>query len=225
MKIEPDLPHYLGDLRIKMVCPHCNTFTKITFDAWTAKQTYDRNKMKKVGTLYHCESCLNPIFISWHVQNYGGTMPTVLQPELANIVIPKHDLSYTPGEVSKDFLEALKCYGIGCFNAFAAMCRRTIQQICLQKEIKGSDKVKKQAEKLKEELADTEMSEIIDAVIVAGHDGTHPHLPEVDEDRAGKLLALMNDIIDQIYNRPGRLSDAKKSRQNKINKNKTPSTL
>jgi len=225
MKIEPSLPFYLGQLCIKLVCPFCNTFTKITLETWTPQNTYVHTKLKKVGSIYHCESCLNPIFIIWNVKTYQSSMPEVLQPELVNIVIPEHDFSYTPSGVSEDYLEALKCYGISCYNAFAAMCRRVIQQICMDKDIKGSDKVKKQVKKLKEELGDPEMSEILDALIVAGHDGAHPHLPEVDEKRAEKILALMNDIIDQIYNRPGRLEAAKMLRKEAIDKSKKPPTL
>lgn len=137
-----------------------------------------------------------------------------------HIAVPGSNLAFVPEDVKKEYQEALKCYGIICYNAFAAMCRRTLQQICMHKEIKGSDKVKKQVAKLKEELGDPEMSEILDALVVAGHNGAHPHLPMVNEKRAEIILALMNDIIDQIYNRPGRLEKAKKLRKEALEESK-----
>lgn len=224
MEIEPKLPHNILSMRIRMNCPHCSAYTKITLLVYSSTDSCRHLGMNKVGSIFYCESCLEPIFICWQLKDKKHSPPIVDQPQLMHISMPKSDLTYVQDKVKKEYIEALKCYGITCYNAFAAICRRTIQTICMDKEIAGTTKVMKQVEKLKKELADPEMSDILDELIISGHNGVHPHLPEVKEERAEKMLALMNDLLDQIYNRPGRLKVMKKLRQKAINKVKKKTT-
>lgn len=224
MNIEPKLPHILHEIRIRMNCPHCNVYTKISLLSQTSIDACRSLGMDKIGAIYYCEGCLGLIFICWHVGDINRAPAKVDNPQLMHIATPKSNLTYVANEVKKEYTEALKCYGIACFNAFAAQCRRTIQSICMDKAIEGTTRVMKQVEKLKNDLEDPEMSEILDELVVSGHNGAHPHLPEVGEERAEKMLALMNDLLDQLYNRPGRLKAAKELRLKTINQDKKDST-
>lgn len=218
MKIQPKEMGLIQNLRIRLNCPHCNTFTKISLVEYIQRPKKESIGIEKIGSIYYCESCLRIIYITWDVQGYSGSNPIVKSPRIINIALPQHDFSFVPESVQEEYIEALRCYGIKCYNAFASMCRRTIQMICIEDKIKGKSKVKKQAEELKKKLDDEEMSEIIDAIIIAGHNGAHPHLPKVTGERATKILALMNDLLDQIFNRPGRLQEAKELRKDEIAK-------
>ena len=53
-------------------------------------------------------------------------------------------------------------------------------------------------------------------LIIDGHDGTHPHLPRVNVDRARILVELMKDVLYQIYIRKAKVQEALKLRQQAI---------
>jgi hypothetical protein len=132
-----------------------------------------------------------------------------------HLAMPKVDWTYISPEVRRDFTEALRCFAVECYNAFAAMCRRTIQTICADHTIKGKSKVQKQVDEFKKQIEDEEMSELLDELVKSGHDGAHPYFPIIDRTRADIILALMVDLLDQVYSRRGRIAEAKRLRDNK----------
>jgi hypothetical protein len=211
--IEPHLPYYLTHIRIRSKCPHCKAYAQ--FQLLTASD--HKINRRDLGSIFYCTSCNNIIFIKWKINSIQNNIASVFDPELSQISMPDSDLTYVPDLVKKEYLEALKCYGISCYNAFAAMSRRSIQAIFMDKNIDGTSKVKNQFKKFIEEYSDPEVEEILNELIITGHDGSHPHLPQVNEKRANLMLYLMNDLLEQIYNRPGKISEAKKLRNEVIN--------
>ena len=208
LDVEPEMPKPITELRVRGTCPYCSSYSYFNY---IASSPSNINK-DVVGSIYHCVSCRNIIFIKWGVKEIRSNISWVRSPELMHIQTPEADLQYVPEEIKKEYAEALKCFGINCYNAFSAMSRRTIQAICLDKNIGGTAKVKKQVQRLIEEFGDIEIEEILDELIKTGHNGAHPHLPKVDKERAALTLRLMNDLLDQIYNRPGRIEEIKKMR-------------
>jgi len=88
------------------------------------------------------------------------------------------EMQYLASPVLDDFREALTCYANSCWNAFAAMCRRCIQSVSQIFGAEGSAKVQAQLQALKNMgVADDDTFEQLDAIMLAGHDGAHPHLP------------------------------------------------
>jgi hypothetical protein len=120
-------------------------------------------------------------------------------------------------ELKADFDEALRCYANAAYNAFAAMCRRCIQTIAKDKGVKGTNKVQDQVKEVKEllDLDDTTFSEL-SAVMLGGHDGAHPHLPTVKEDRAGILLEMLKEVVHHLYVRKARAAEALRLRKEQI---------
>ncbi len=59
---------------------------------------------------------------------------------------------------------------------------------------------------------------ILNQIILDGHDGAHPHLPSITVERAKILLELMKDIMYELFVRKGKIEDAKKLRQEQIDK-------
>jgi hypothetical protein len=51
------------------------------------------------------------------------------------------------------------------------------------------------------------------AIMLAGHDGSHPHLPDIDDERAELLLNLVRDLMREIYTRPAQIRRAGTLRQ------------
>ncbi len=58
--------------------------------------------------------------------------------------------------------------------------------------------------------------ELARQIMLTGHDGAHPHLPEVDQARAAVLLSLLQDLTYQLYTRPGKAREAAELRQRAV---------
>jgi hypothetical protein len=120
-----------------------------------------------------------------------------------------YELQYLPGEVAEDFREALVCYSSSCFNAFAAMCRRCIQSASTELGSEGSSKVQNQLADLKSTgVVDDETFAVLKEIMLAGHDGAHPHLPKLNSDRAAVLLELMKDVLYQLFVRQAKIRES-----------------
>jgi len=111
---------------------------------------------------------------------------------------------------------------MSAFNGFAAMCRRSIQSICTDLGAEASTKVQSQIKEMIDMVGlDQEMIELATQIMLSGHDGAHPHLPEVDQERAKILLSLLQDLTYQLYTRPGKVKEAAKLRKSATEKSKS----
>lgn len=127
------------------------------------------------------------------------------------------DYQHLPEGVASDFREALISYSHSCWNAAAAMCRRTIQSVAMNLGVDGTDRVSNQIKEAKEASEmDDDTYAALKAVMLGGHDGSHPHLPAVSPQRAAVLVEMMKDILTQIYIRKARIQAAMKMRQEAI---------
>lgn len=63
---------------------------------------------------------------------------------------------------------------------------------------------------------DDQLKEILDEVTQIGHDGAHPFLPPVNEQRAEKLFVFLKEIVHQLYDLPAVLGNSKMLRQEAI---------
>lgn len=199
-------------------CPHCDKPVGITLVSAPNAQLVEKHSLETVGAVYKCEGCKRPIHFQYYgcrashgdLQIQGGKQITHARPRL--------DLSnVTNQEVKNDVEEALDCYGVGAWNGFAAMCRRVLQSIYEDRGVKGSSKVQKQTEVFISTYDfDDEMKEILREITQTGHDGAHPFLPVVSEQRAQKLLVFLREIVHQIYDLPASLGESKQLREEAI---------
>jgi hypothetical protein len=125
-------PTDVVDRHYTLDCPHCQARSGISAVSIPRWEFLDRLRPRNVGIAYCCDSCNEPIFLTFRVVQYGGKGvknpihihddPTEVQRPLA-----KFELQYLPPEVAEDFREALSCYSNLSFNTFGAMCRRSVQ--------------------------------------------------------------------------------------------------
>jgi hypothetical protein len=133
------------------------------------------------------------------------------------------DYQHLPEAVASDFKEALTSYSHSCWNAAAAMCRRTVQSAAEALGAHGSDKVTSQILDIKEVAGiDDDTFATLKQVILVGHDGSHPHLPKVGEGRAAVLVELMKDVLYQLFIRKAKVQEAAKLREEAIAAKKPP---
>lgn len=169
-----------------------------------------RDKVTEVIISYMCDSCLRSIPIRWRIREFDNKqLPIVLGPEMILPAREPFDFDHVPPAVAKEISEGLDCLSVGACNGFAAMCRRTIQAICTTLGAEASTKIKDQIEEMaKVAQLNDETKGVAIEIMMVGHDGSHPHLPDVDPERAAILLTLVQDIIYQLFTRPGKMKES-----------------
>jgi hypothetical protein len=201
-------PNILGALQLGGICPHCKTGTRFTITVSPTERLF-QDQAKELIAGYSCDLCLRAVPIRWTIQSFNGSQPTVVQPEMVLPTRESFDFSHVPQEVEKEIREGLDCLSVGAYNGFAGLCRRTIQAICTNLGADSSTKVKAQIEEMVTLTGlDKEWKELALQIMFAGHDGSHPHLPDINADRAAILLSLVRDLAYQLYTRPGKVREA-----------------
>lgn len=201
----------ITDKHFTVKCPHCGVpsgLSAISIPQWELLVRY---KPERTGVGYRCDACSKPVFLRFAVSYDLSHNQITLQEPHEEVERPQetYEFSYLPNEVASDFREALTSYSNSCFNAFAAMCRRTIQSGCTVLGVDGKDKVLKQIEDLKTVTqVDEETFDVLKTVVIAGHDGAHPHLPILSAERAEVLLELMKDVLYQLFVRKKKIEEA-----------------
>jgi len=213
-----DIQHLI-DNPINLRCPHCSTLTALIPVSVPRFELVHRFKLKSVGIVYRCSSCNAPVYLQFMVQNLGNPIILSEEFERVNAAIEPFETRYLAGSVLSDLEEALKCYANSCWNAFAAMSRRCIQSVSEDLGASGTTKVQDQLRELKEMgVADDETFEQLRAIMLSGHDGAHPHLPQLSPARAAVLLQLLKDVLYQLYVRPAKIREAAELRKGAIDK-------
>ncbi len=207
------------DRHFNVKCPHCTAFASLSPISIPKYELLERYRPKDVGVAYICNACQRTVFLRFSVKYDFGNLQLDIGPNIEEVERPMEDFEheYLPGIVRSDFQEALSCISNSCFNAFAAMCRRTIQSASAELGADGKDKVQRQVEALRSIAdVDDETFDIIKAIVLAGHDGAHPHLPALSQERAEVLLELMKDVMHQLFVRKKKLEEAVLRRQQVI---------
>jgi hypothetical protein len=178
-----------------------------------------KRELKAVAAGYACDNCNGPIPIVWsYVKPDGIGVVLALGREVLRVREP-FDFAHVPDPVKAPIEEALDCLSVNAYNGFAAMCRRTIQAACTELGAEGSTKVEAQIRELKQIGAlDDETFPAVYQIMLGGHDGAHPQLPSVDQDRARLLLQMLRDVIYELFTRHGRAREAAQKRAEAIKK-------
>jgi hypothetical protein len=105
--------------------------------------------------------------------------------------------------------EALACFSNASYNAFASMCRRTMQAVFADLGEAGKLRIFDQLNDVRV-MADIDSPTFIDIkrVIFGSDNDPYPSLPMLDDQQAGVLLEVTKDLLYQVYVRKGRLQQA-----------------
>ena len=219
-EIQP--PNHWARIRPGGICPHCKESSRFALTSNPDVQKIMSDNILYFVLCYSCDACLMPIPIQWKVYNYeGGDSIKVCNPEMLLISKEPFDFDHVPDYVKTEIQEAIDCLSVSAYNGFAALCRRSIQAICTNLGAGATDKVKQQVnEMITATGLDEEWRELTIQIMLSGHDGAHPHLPEVGLDRATVLLSLVQDLTYQLYTRPGKIKEAASLRQTAIKRSK-----
>ncbi|SMO76127.1 protein of unknown function [Gracilimonas mengyeensis] len=181
-----------------------------------------RDGIAEIISSYSCDACLRIIPIYWDIDGWTGqNVPVVNNPEMIMTVKEDFDFENVPDSIKSEIDEALDCLSVNAYHGFAALCRRSVQAICDNLGADGSTKVQNQITELLEMMGlDKEWEDMAKQIMLTGHDGAHPQLPEVNLKRASVLISLLQDLTYQLYTRPGKIKEAAKLRKEAIQKGK-----
>ncbi|MBA4313603.1 MAG: hypothetical protein C0417_13340 [Chlorobiaceae bacterium] len=215
-------PTALIELRPGCVCPQCRVASRFTLVTNVKSDILGPDKIKQFIASYSCDNCLAPLPIQWTITGWNGNRPIVTSPKVVSSIKELFEFEHVPESVKTEIEEALDCLSVSAFNGFAAVCRRATQAICVNIGADATTKIKTQIEDMiKTSGLGDEWKELAYQIMLSGHDGSHPHLPDVTSERADVLLSLLKDLTYQLYTRPGKIKQAALLRQSAINSSKT----
>ena len=202
--------HHDQERSLALNCPHCQVFSHITAVSVPQYSELVSARPSHVGIVYRCDSCNAPIFLRFAVKMYAPN-----RVELASTYVElerareKFNFTYLPEDSEKLFREALACYSGGQFNAFASMCRRTIQAVIRDLGENGRMRIFNQLAEARE-LAeiDAETFATVKKVMFGSDADAWPSTPEIGAYEAGVLLELVKDVLYEAYVRKGKLQQS-----------------
>lgn len=202
--------HHEQEANLALTCPHCQVLSHITPIAVPTFDELVSHRPKHVGVVYRCDSCNAPIFLRFPVRMYGNNR-VELGAQYIEVERPREKFSYTylPEEIEALFREALNCFSNAQYNAFASMCRRTMQAAFADLGEAGKLRIFDQLNDVRA-MADIDAPTFIDVkrVIFGTDNDPHPSMPLIEDQLAGVLLEVIKDLVHQMYVRKGRLQQA-----------------
>jgi hypothetical protein len=195
---------------LALTCPHCSVLAHITPQALPHFAELNASRPKHIGAVYRCDACNAPIFLRFNVRGYSAER-IELSSHFSEVERPseKFNFTYLPQDTEVLFRETLQCYSHGMFNAFASMCRRTMQSVFLDLGETGKLRVFDELNDVRDMAQiDGNAFSAIKRVLFDTDADAAPSLPLLDDDQAGLLLEVIKDLLYQSYVRKARLQQA-----------------
>jgi hypothetical protein len=192
-----------------LTCASCGVFAHMTPIAVPDFTALSRYKPPDTGLVFRCDNCNSPVFLRFPVKAYTEDH-VELSTNFIEVERPKEsfDFTYLPEETEVLFREALECYSMNALNAFASMCRRTIQRVFQDLGETGKMRIFEQCNEIRE-LAEVEHATFnVVRRVLFDTDASREGMPLITAIEAGVLMEFMRDILYESYVRKGRLQQA-----------------
>lgn len=202
-----DIPPGAEPIKPVYLCPFCKVRTTFEPVGWTLNHWIAK-----------CDNCCKQFFakVKYTGTVYGTDGKTRIKFEVIETypktVEERHEA--IPEHIWNDFFEALKDYEIKSFKSTVVMCRRTMQNICLDKGATKKDasgswiNLRNQ---IKQAFAGAEyefLRGLSEEIKYFGDYGAHPQEDEIDEvieEEAKDILEFTKSFIEIIYIQPYRV--------------------
>jgi hypothetical protein len=187
-------------------CPHCGAHAQLLPIATPAFAAVAAARPRHVGLVFRCAACNEPRFLRATVRAVDPDR-IELSSQLTEIerAPEPFQYDYLPAGVALLFREAMACYAAGCFNAFASMCRRTIEaaldDVGRNAKLRWYDLYK---DAVRIGAVDELLAQPVEAILFGGASV----LPEIGADQAAVLIEVIKDMLYQWYVRTAKLRAA-----------------
>ncbi|MGB7208604.1 MAG: DUF4145 domain-containing protein [Pyrinomonadaceae bacterium] len=177
-----------------MLCPHCGAFSPAQGVA--LPQNY------YVVTCYRCKESVMMMVDGDKIIDYYPKQKVTVD-------------AFVPGEISRDYLEAQRCFSVAAWQGCCVMARRCMHLIVEKFEAVGSD-LYKQIEDLKtRQLITPVLADAAQRVRALGKHGAHPYdgkgnaFNELDLEDARSALEFCQFLFDQLFIQPKKIEASK----------------
>jgi hypothetical protein len=131
------------------------------------------------------------------------------------LVFPSPDLQANPRApqpIRRAFEEACGCYRAQAYTASAIMCRKALEGICVEHDVKERN-LALSLKKMKDTgLIDDRLFEWSDALRLAGNEAAHGVETNIESADAKDIIEFTNAIIDYMFSFRDRFDQFKKRR-------------
>jgi hypothetical protein len=135
---------------------------------------------------------------------------TVLFPPNENSVNPN-----LPKPLQSSYSEALACYKVKSFTATAIMCRKTLEGICVEHEVKGHNLVSSLKELREKGIIESKLYEWADALRISGNEAAHDVNVTVSAEDARDILEFTKALMEYVFTFRDKFEEFKKRRDSK----------
>ena len=191
-------------------CPYCGKQVTLTPLAWTLEHV-----------IYQCDNrnCQKSFYAK--VKHTGTRISASTEPSLLmfdiietypKCVPEKHES--IPPKIWDDYLEASKSFDAGSFKASVVMCRRMLQNVCLEHGAKNKDNngnwiaLRNQIKEAFPQKDYALIHAIADKIKYFGDYGAHPqddNIDDVKQNSASEILRFSYKILEIAYITPWEL--------------------
>jgi hypothetical protein len=192
-----------------VTCPSCSVMSHLTPVSTPRYEELRRYQPKEVGVVFRCDACNAPVFLKYPVKAYGDNR-IELSSNYCEIERPveRFDFTYLPEDSEVLFREALNSFSHTNNNAFASMCRRTVQHVFEDLGETGKMQIFDQCNEIRDMAEiDDDSYELVRRILFDSDEG-RDSLPLISAVEAGVLLEFMRDILYQAYVRKGKIQQA-----------------
>jgi len=185
-------------------CPYCGIMTTVSPIRWTLSHWIGKCDNSKCGKTFYARV------------KYTGSVDNEVMFDVIETYpkyVPKKHESI-PEHIWSDYLEGCRCFDVGGFKATVVMCRRMMQNVCLERGAKKKDAKGNWMtlrNQIKEAFPAKEYSlihSIADKVKYFGDYGAHPQddgIDKVNEDDSKAILDFTSNILEIAYITPWKL--------------------
>ncbi len=178
-------------IRTTVHCPHCG---KAVVMEPLGQHDYG------VGGHYVCgqRRCPNPacyghVFVVFHANQLVKAYPPI------RLDFDPEDI---PQSVLKTFEEAITCHSQGCFVAAAIMVRRTLEEVCAERQATGKD-LKARINDLRSKIViPGELLDAMDELRILGNDAAHIEAKDYDavsDIEVTVAIQFTKEVLKSLY--------------------------
>lgn len=192
-------------------CPHCGANAQLLPVSTPSFDALASYRPRQVGMGFRCAACGEPRFVRATVRSFEPDRielsSNLVEVERAH---ERFQYSYLPKDVETVFREALDCYTAGCHNAFASMCRRTVEASLTDL---GRNAKLRWYDLFKDVVRIGEVDDVTAQTIESILFGTVAEVPVIGADEAAVLIEVVKDMVYQCYVRTAKLRAAMRMRR------------
>lgn len=180
-------------------CPSCERHTSLS-----ELIHYDKSSIR--FEISECNNCIQHFLV---IRNRNEDSIIAMYPKS----LPGHVDEKIPEPIKTDFREALVCEAAGSYRGAAALARRTLQVICIDKGAPENKKLHQQVDWLFDNnIVTNEIKEWAHEVRYVGNDAAHPNATDVTREDARDILELLQSMCEVLYIAPARAAARKAKR-------------